>query len=100
MVQKSGIHSPVDMVILSHSLQGFIHVRWLAGFLPSTGLDTGSLPYRTGWGSSVIGYAVAGATLRHPTAGSKRGAPYQRRLITEKRHVFVICPGYSIFNKR
>ena len=25
----------------SHSLQGFIHLRWLAGFLPSTGVRSG-----------------------------------------------------------
>ena len=31
MVQKSG--SPVDMVLISHYWQGFIYVRWLAGFL-------------------------------------------------------------------
>ena len=32
------LRSPVDNLIgsLSHDLQGFIHARWLAGFLPST----------------------------------------------------------------
>ena len=28
--------SPVEVGSLSHYLQGFIHPRWLAGFLPST----------------------------------------------------------------
>ncbi len=30
---KSGINSPVEVGRLSHYLQGFLHVGWLAGFL-------------------------------------------------------------------
>ena len=28
--------SPVEVGSLSHDLQGFVHLRWLAGFVPST----------------------------------------------------------------
>ena len=32
------LHPPVEVGSLSHYLQGILHPRWLAGFLPSTGL--------------------------------------------------------------
>ena len=31
MVQKSGVHSPVEVGSVSHCLQGFTHPRWLFG---------------------------------------------------------------------
>ena len=34
MATRNPVNSPVEVGSLSHYLQGFIHPRWLAGFLP------------------------------------------------------------------
>ena len=45
--------SPVEVGSLSHHLQGFIHPRWLAGFLPSILWYTKESPTFSGFKNSA-----------------------------------------------